>query len=477
MKVSRRRVLQGAGGVTLSLPLLESLGIGSRASAQESEAGAAEPYVIFLRQGCGVACEQKGPLTAANEPERFWPREHGPLTPESMEGRAVDELVEYRDRLLIVDRVNKEWFDYGDGHANGALQALTGRGPVVKGVGGESEADGESLDNFIGRKLNPGGRDSLYFYAGRQGGWLGGPCISYRGSGQRRSAYANPKQAFDAIVGTDTMTDAAALDALATRRKSVNDLVRDQLNALLGHPRLSRTDRDRLDLHFSNIRDLEVALGCSLEQSRVAELEGADAFFDSADGEDALKTLRFQMDVSAMAVACGYSRSVALQVGDGNDGSTRYYDEQGKPMENYHFISHRRLSHGDDGALIEGSDYLHHLVDRHFGRAFKYLLDRLNSYPMPGGGTLLEQGVSIWLNDNGNGPGHSADRIPIIVAGSAGGYFKQGEFVNLDTGERNHNRWLNTVATAVGVRKDDGSPLDNFGDPSLPQGLIAEVKA
>ena len=475
MKFSRRQVLQGIGGISLSLPVLESFGAVGRASAQT--ASSVDPYAIFLRQACGVAAEQRSPLSEAREPERFWPRTHGALTPENLEGRALDELVDYRDRLLVVDRVNMEWFDYGDGHANGAMQGLTARGPVVKGVGGESEADGESIDNYIGRKLNPGGRDSLFFYAGRDGGWLGGPCISYRGSGQRRSAYANPKQAFDAIVGTDTMTDSQALEALATRRKSVNDLVRAQLTALLGHPRISGADRDRLDLHFSNIRDLEVSLGCSLDQARAAELDGADAFFNSPDGDDTLRTLRLQMDVAAMAVACGYTRSVALQVGTGNDGHTRYHDEDGNPMENFHFISHRRLSHDDSGALIAGSDYLHHLVDRQFARSFKYLLDRLGAYELPDGGTLLERGASVWYNDNGNGPGHSAERIPIVLAGSAGGYFKQGEFVNLDSGERNHAKWLNTVATAVGVRKDDGGPLDDFGDPSLPRGLISELEA
>ncbi len=56
--VSRRLFLSGAAGVTVGLPLLESLGLRS-AEAQT----ASFRYAIFLRQGNGVM-----------QP-KFWPRE------------------------------------------------------------------------------------------------------------------------------------------------------------------------------------------------------------------------------------------------------------------------------------------------------------------------------------------------------------------------------------------------------------------
>ena len=472
MKVSRRHVLRGLGGIALTLPLLESFERG-RARAQSI---LDQRFAIFLRQANGVAAEQSSPLDGGiTEPERFWPRDHGALTPESMMDRAVGELVDYRDRLLIVDHVNMQDFDYGDGHARGAMQGLTARGPVVAAVGGDSEADGESIDHRIGREMNPDGRDSLFMYAGTDGGWLGGPCISYRASNQRRAAYRNPKLAYDAMAGMDAATaEAAAM--LATRRKSLNDLVRGQMQRLLKHPRLSTADRNRLDLHFSNIRDVELALSCNLDSAKQAELDGAASFFDSSNGDDVMKTLRLHMDVATLAVACGYTRSVALQVGNGNDGNNRYYAEDGSLMENYHYISHRRLSHDDTGALIAGSDLLHHQVDKTFGRAFKYLLDNLNAYQLPDGSNLLEQGVSVWYNDNANGPGHSSRRVPVIIAGSAGGYLKQGEFVDLATNSTNHSQVLNTIASAVGVKNASGGELDDFGDPSLPKGTLSVLK-
>src|SRR5690606_645437 len=156
MKTRRRTVLKGLGGLTLALPFLEGLRSGGTARAGEV---LVEPYAIFLRQanGCGSAQNTE----VGSEPERFWPTTEGALTPETMAGRAVDELSEHMQSLLLVG-VDAEGFDYGDGHARGALQGLTASGPVVAGAGGSSEANGESIDHRTGRELNADARDSPF---------------------------------------------------------------------------------------------------------------------------------------------------------------------------------------------------------------------------------------------------------------------------------------------------------------------------
>lgn len=468
MKVSRRVILRGLGGATLALPFLEGFS-DRRADAAEE---AVDPFVIFLRQANGVGAQQTFTLNEGppiTEPERFWPREVGPLTPESLEGRALEELVDYAGKLLVVRNINMENYDYADGHARGALQCLTARGPVVPGVGGDSEADGESIDHRIGRELNPGGSDSLFLYAGPAGGWLGGPCISYRGSDNRRSALHDPLVAYETMVGQAGGLSPEAIAQLVERNRSVNDLVRDQLVALRSSPRLSSNDRQRLDLHLSSIRDLEATLTCHLSQSQEMELAGMGTLYNSGDGDDVFATVRAHMDIAAIAVGCGYTRSVAIQVGNGNDGSTRYrHSVTGDRMENFHYVSHRLLTHGGEGDVYQGADELHHEVDRQFARVFKYLLDKLSSYPA-GDTTLLDHGVAVWLNDLGNGPAHSPRNVPYIMAGSAGGFLKQGEYVVLDEGDRTPNlaRVLNTLGSAAGLRKENGDLIDDFGDPEL----------
>lgn len=469
MKIRRRHVLKGAGGVALALPFLEGL------APKEALAGGdtVDPYAIFFRQACGVASAQStGEI--GEEPERFWPRNPGTLDAANLEGRALDELTDHADQLLVVGNVRMNGFDYGDGHARGVMQGLTARGPTVAGAAGNSEADGESIDHRIGAELNADGRESLFLYAG-QNGWLGGACQSYRGSGNRRAALNNPITAYQTMMGVDN--DQFAV--LAARQQSINDLVRDEMSSLLSKPQLSEADRQRLDLHMSSIRDLENVLNCNLTDDEQAALEGQSAGYESDDGDAVLAAVRAHMDVAALAVACGYTRSVSIQVGSGNDGSTRYRNlETGQLMENYHFISHRRQSHDSSGTVIPNSDLLHHWVDRNFGQTFKYLLDKLDGYIMPNGQSLLESGMAIWHNDNGNGPAHSSSNVPWIIAGGAGGFLRKGEYIRLaDGGESNHKQLLNTIGTAAGLRNANGDFLDDFGDPSLPGGTLGELIA
>lgn len=472
----RRRFLQGVGGAVLGLPMLEALQGPRRAFGQE--ALEVPPYAIFFRQANGVAQAQSN-NQIGDEPERFWPRSFGPLTPESMQDRAVGELVDHRSRLLVVQGVNYEFYDFADGHANGALQSLTGRGPDVPGRGGGSEAGGESIDHRIGRELNPDGRESLFLYAGRNSGWLGGACISHRGRGQRRSAVNNPWTAYQSFAGAEgSGLSQEALDRLVRRRESVNDLVRDQLSRLLARTDLSASDRQRLDLHLTSVRDLEVSLSCRMAEDAERELENLSPGFDSTMGDEVLETARLHMDVAVMAVACGATRSVAIQVGAGNDAGTRYRNlATGEMMENYHYLSHRLLSHGGDGQVIPNSDVLHHYVDRQFGQTFKYLLDRLAAYDMPTGQSLLEHGVSVWYNDNSNGPPHGVRNVPWILAGSANGYLRQGQMVDLDINGANHTQLLNTIGTAVGVRTPGQDALTDFGDPGLQGGVLGQLIA
>lgn len=469
----RRTFLRGVGGAVLGLPVLEGLALRS-AWAQSQTAVTDQTFAIFFRQANGVAQAWN------EEPERFFPRQMGALTDASMQGRATGELAAFKDQLLVLQGVNYRGFNYGDGHANGALQALTGRGPTVEGAAGGSQAAGESIDHRIGRELNPEGRDSLFLYAGRNGGWLGGACISYRGSGDRRSAINNPYTAYLNLIGGEAGLDPEAQRRLVQRRESVNDLIRGQLQRLLSDPSLSSADRQRLDLHLSSVRDLEVQLTCRLSEDQARMLENQSPGFDSTDGADTLRTARLHMEVAALAVACGANRSVTIQVGSGNDGSTRYHHEvTGQPMANFHYLSHRRQSHGSDGAVIPDADVLHHYVDLQFARTFRHLLERLDAYESPNGGSLLGQGIAVWYNDNANGPPHGRWNVPWVVAGSAGGYLRQGQQIDVSGGSRdpNHTRLLNTLGTAVGLRSSGRDVLDDFGDPSSPRGLLDPIIA
>ncbi len=472
--LSRRLVLSGLGGALLGLPLLESWPGPAKAQAQSEP----EPFAIFFRQACGVATAQ---LTASSgaEPERFWPRQAGPFTAENVEGRAIEELNEYLSQSLLVG-VNKQNFnDYADPHAIGAQQGLTGRGPTIETAGksGQTEADGESLDHRIGRELNPEGRDSLFLYTGPEAGWLGGACISYRAAGVRRAGIRNPWTAYQVITGGTGGLSPDAAEQVARGQKSVNDLVRGQLQTLMSRSTLSAADRQRLDLHLTAVRELEVGLSCRLEEDALERLQTGSSVFESTDHDAIIQNTQLHAEVAALAIACGHTRSVCIQIGEGNSGSLRFRDpDTGALMNNYHFISHRVTSDADVGQTITGADVLHHHIDRYHAQMFRYLLDQLSAHETPGGNSLLSRGVAVWLNDNANGPAHSIKNVPFLLCGSAGGFFKQGEYVALD-GYENLCQVLTTIGAAVGLKGEDGEPLQEFGDPELTQGIRTEMLA
>src|SRR3990170_5040983 len=79
LRVNRRLVLRGAGGLMLGLPLLETF-MPRRASAQTA---VRSPFVIIVVGDNGVV--QAGvTLGGGGEPEKFWPTATGTLTKEKM---------------------------------------------------------------------------------------------------------------------------------------------------------------------------------------------------------------------------------------------------------------------------------------------------------------------------------------------------------------------------------------------------------
>ena len=98
-------------------------------------------------------------------------------------------------------------------------------------------------------------------------------------------------------------------------------------------------------------------------------------------------------------------------------------------------------------------------------------------------GVLVYAGMALWVNDNGNGPGHSSRNTPVVIAGSAGGFLKQGEYLVMPDsdgwGEEsiNHARLLNTIGSAAGLRDSGGDYISDFGDPLNNRAPLPELMA
>ena len=447
---TRRQVLRGIGGAVLGLPLLESLA---------PAAGLSETphYAVFVRQGNGVQ------QADGNEPERYWPRAPGPVTKASLSttdaDRALSELADYADRLLLVKGVMFPFPANGCGHSAGGNQCLTAARISEEPDENRSLAMGESIDNYIARSHPNNGGEPLTLFTGPRNGYLE-EVLSYRGPMQLRSAEDDPYAAYLRMVG---LTQPDAL--LKARRGSVNDLVREQMSALMARPDLSTDDRRRLELHFDSIRDFET-LSCALaadEEQAMATLAGLGTL-----NENRLLVAELHCDLVALAFACDFARAATIQVGDGNDGTQ--YTIDGVVQPSFHQISHRVYSDTGQGSPIEGALELHHQIDRLHLRVFRHLLDKLDDFG------LLDGSIAVHLNDLGGGASHTKVNVPYVVAGRGDGLLKQGSFVDLG-GAVTHNKLLSTLISAVGLRKADGSLVDDFGDPGLERGTLSALLA
>jgi hypothetical protein len=471
--VGRRVFLRGAASAVMALPVLEGLlpkGVQAQATKQS--------FAIFMRQANG--CQQQ--LNA--EPDRFWPKNLGALTTASMQAdgdQAVSVLADYASKLLIVRGVEmREIQDAGCGHSSGGLLCLTAARANGKNIE-KALATGESIDNRIARELSGAGVEPLTLRAGMRSGYLD-DVLSYRSSGNRRVAESNPFNAYKALFGlvTTPTTTPGTVDTTALRRKSVNDLVRAEMTRLLSNPKLSKDDKDRLTQHQQAIRDLEVGMATGQQCTFTGDvLDPITKLTTSQAESDAmiLQTVKFQSQVIAIAVACGKARGVTLQIGNGNDQTQ--FTINGKKYERFHHISHRINSDGAEGSAIADADVKHHDIDKLFAGMFKGLIAELDARKTPTG-SLLDEGVAVWLNDLANGPPHGKQNIPYVCAGSAGGALKNGVYVDAGNKASNkyvtHNKFLNTIGAAVGVKNAAGNALDDFGDSTLEKGLIAQMR-
>src|SRR4051812_45628967 len=347
-RMNRRMVLRGAGGLMLGLPLLEGL-MPRKAAAQTAMRS---PFVLLVIGDNGVV--QAGvSLSVSSEPERFWPTASGALTKASMTAdratRSTGELADYADKLLITRGINLPYSSNGCSHSAADAQILT----AAKITAGSTncKAMGISIDTAIAKAKNPAGRDPLVLHAGMfSPGGTGFDIpgyVSYVTPQQPRVYIDSPYKAYQAIIGaigngsTGTSAEAQALALRGARSKSINDILRPQIQALLARTDLSTSDHARLDQHLTAIRDIEVTMGTTtltIPDADVTTMKSMDAKpYDQSTRDTAVKLF---MDLMAFSAAADYSRVAVLKIGDRIDDHVYTYN--GKSAK-FHDVSHRTL--------------------------------------------------------------------------------------------------------------------------------------
>jgi hypothetical protein len=452
--LNRRAFLTGAGTVAIGLPFLESL--------PERSAWAANSAPVFTF----FIVAQNGQVNKGASGQTFFPANGGALTAADLAAGganvATSVLSPHVANLLFLKNINyPQAGPQSCGHAEANVQTLTGMKPGASG--NTAYAAGPSADTLIGTAL---GADPLALYAGRQKGAFIAERISFKGAGagQVRAADGNPYTLYSKVVGLagaapapapttpgTTMTPAdMAAQELLRRRKSVNDLVRAELNDLKGMAVLSAADKMRLDQHFQAIRDVEVTMGnmgsmapagvtCSktgLQDDQYTAYKSGYQF-DGAHMEDIVK---LHLQIMAVAFGCNYSRVATLQWGDGTDGTKYTVPSNATLGWTFHQLSHRIQSDSASG-MNPTAEQAHHEIDQLRMQSFLAGLDAFKAHG------LQDSAQIVWTNTLADGPSHSTHGVPMIVWGSGGGYLKQGQYI--DTAGTANAKILNTLIAAA----------------------------
>jgi hypothetical protein len=463
MPFTRRKFLIGIGGAIVGLPFLESLVPKKKARVDNGP----PTFALFYRRANGVQ-QALFNRNFSQEPERWFPNlPYGAITsaaltapPSQPQGCALSELAGYASRLAIVRGLRHVVTGTLNGHREGFIQGLTGAGVKYPNDTPDTfvcDPLGESLDNRIARELTPADGTSMFLSIGAHSktgvsflNTLDPDSVPLSRAGEE-NLLAVYNRLFLAASG-----DGAARQLLMDRRKSVNDLVKADLDRLRKDPRLSESDRKRLDLHTQSIRDTEIALTCTIpptmERQVTTYQNQYEADPDWCKGNTLTQFGDTIAKLASLAIACGSTRSVLVSMGEPQD-VTPYKEVPGAGGNDFHSISHRQRVDGDSSTDISGAQLLHHEIDKFHLRIFRSILDQLD---MKG---LLDYGTCVHYTDIGSGQ-HETYGLPYLYVGGANGALKTGIYVN--EFDVKVPKFLNTIGAAVGCTTADGHPLDNF---------------
>lgn len=443
--LSRRRFLRGTGVALVGLPLLESVREGPASAAT----GAPPPRFINVHCSSGV------------NTDRFWPS-LGRLEPTSFAGTGMEAVADYASRMVIPRGVHGYPIGTWSGHLEGTTQALTAA-PMANEL-----AQGISIDQLIARHvqgtqafvLKPGGRDH---------GVPAFNSISYTAPGVLASAESSPDRAYRSMMGLGGGGGGATDDPLALKRRSVLDLVRGEFEELRTLD-FSAEDRLKLEQHFALIRDVEVMVGspevvaCELADVHLGELGMISADDVEVNANFPLAT-RLMVRIAALAVACGYSSSVVIQLGAAVAGSPMYRWDGIQHDYRHHPLSHGTTGDNDGDEVLGWQDMIFD-IDRWNMAEFRQLLDLLDGYAEAEGRSLLDNTVVFYSNEFSHGQGHTTGDLPLAVFGGAG-RFRLGESLVVQgssadiagtTDPGNSNRLLRTILDSLEV------PPEGFSD-------------
>lgn len=417
--ISRRTLLRGAG-VSLALPLLDSM-VPAQTPLRQTAASPVRRFVgIWHPHGAAPG---------------YWsPLQEGPDFDFSF---ITKPLEPFRNRVTLITGLdmpeamaNED--EPGGDHARGAV-LLSGARPRRNAV---SPYLGVTIDQLIAKKY---GQDTILgsMQLGVEDTGNFGNCnwgyscaytnsISWSSPTQPLPTEVNPRVAFERMFG-----DGASPAERLTGRKqnaSILDSVTHEISFFKKD--LGTGDKSRLDTYLENIREIERRINIAMDKT-VRE-PSSEIPFGVPESKHA--HYRLMYDLMALAFEGDLTRSITFMLGRDLSGAS--FPESGF-TGGWHGSSH----HGDKPENV--ANYAK--MNRYHVQNLAYFVDKLKNIP-DGDGSVLDH-VLIYKGSNmGNSHRHAHVKVPIILVGGIDGTFKGNRhIVYPDNKERTSNMLLSIL--------------------------------
>jgi hypothetical protein len=272
-----------------------------------------------------------------------------------------------------------------------------------------------------------------------------GSCISWAAPAKPATKEIYPARTFDLLTGDGK---GRQLD------RSVLDAVLEDTHSL--QPKMSRTDRVKLDEYLESIRGIEKRIERASKEER---LEGWRPTLSKPDMPRPADTIpqnvpdhmKLMLDLVVLAFQMDKTRIATLMLN--NDLSQMNF----RFLEGVQGALHLDLTHNGKAPAAEAM-YLK--TNQFHIQQFAYILNRMKQID-EGGTSLLDNSILMCCSNLFDGDAHSADQLPIVLAGKGGGTLNPGRILDyLDKGDDNRR----ACSLYLSIMDRMGVKLDRFGD-------------
>lgn len=435
----RRTVLRGAGAA-VSLPLLDVMLSGNRAS--EVSKSARRLAYLYIPNGVAEGAWHPETTAADGSIEKL--------------NRWMEPLAAHRRNLTVFRNM---WTPRGNGHIAGTATWLTGGGYD----GDRLDAGGSSVDQIAAKHL---GSQTL----------LPSLELSVRGEGIFTSSLPR-----NTLSWVDSKTPAprdieprAVFDRMfragqsATGSRSVIDLILEDARGL--KRRASQADQQKIDEYLESVRAIERRIEFAERQtSRAGATPGLqEALVRPASGipVDHAAYMQTMMEMIVLAFWADATRVCTFMMDHGQ--SNRYFNFVDGVRGTWHALSHWKDISGrtedDDGRTSwssrdEKRDMYNRVTEWHTAQV-AYLLKRLTEI-RENGRPLLDTSMVVYGSSLSDGHEHSAEDLPLLLAGGAAADIRPGRV-------RGSRRQTSMSDLHLALLQRLGVPVDRFADSDSP---------